>query len=296
METSRLEDLALLVAVVKHGTFTAAALHAGTTQSRVSRAVARLEAGMGQVLVRRSSRRVAPTRAGEQLARHASRMLRELAEVEAELSGSGGMAGLLALSSPPALGRRLLAPALAAFCTAHPDVRLDWSLGARRVDLIAEEVDVAVRFGPLAPTWERARCLLRGEYHVYGAPGIADSPLRPDALPSVPCLGLHASQLRDRWPFRVGGQVGWVQVEPLHWTDDVDALVGLTVAGLGVTMLPDLLVAREVEDGRLVRLTEEGAAVPAEVYANLGAQRPTARARALVDHLAQALASVGHPL
>ncbi len=286
----------LLAAVVEHGTFTAAARHAGTTQSRVSRAIARLEEGVGQVLVRRSPRRVAPTRAGVRLAEHARRMLRELSEVEAELGGADGMAGPLVLSTPPALGRRLLAPAIAAFCAAHPGIRLDWSLGARRVDLIAEEVDVGVRFGPLAPTWERARCLLRGAYHLYAAPGVADGRLLPDALASVPCLGLHATQLRDRWPFRVDGEVIWVPVEPLHWTDDVDALVGLTVAGLGVTMLPDVLMTREVEDGLLVRLTDEGAAVPAEVYANLGAQRPTVRARALVQHLAEALASAGHPL
>ncbi len=295
MATSRLEDLELLVAVVEHGTFTAAALHAGTTQSRVSRAIARLEDGTGQVLVRRSPRRVAPSRAGERLAEHARRMLRELTEVEVELRGADGMAGPLVLSTPPALGRRLLAPAIAAFCAAHPGIRLDWSLGARRVDLIAEEVDVGVRFGPLAPTWERARCLLRGSYHVYAAPGVADGRRLPNALPSLPVLGLHATQLRDRWPVRVDGHVTWVQVEPLHWTDDVDALISMAVAGLGVTMLPDVLVAEELDDGLLVRLTDEGAAVPAEVYANLGAQRPTARARALVEHLAEALATASGP-
>jgi len=288
---ARLEDLALLSAVVEHGSFTAAAQHAGTTQSRVSRAIARLEDGLGQVLVRRSPRRVAPTRAGERLAAHARRMLRELSELEAELQGDDGMAGPLALSTPPALGRRLLAPAIARFCAAHRDVRLDWSLGARRVDLIAEEVDVGVRFGPLAPTWERARCLLRGAYHVYAAPGVADGRRMPDALSAVPCLGLHATHLRDRWPLRVDGQVAWVRVEPMHWTDDVEALIGLTVAGLGVTMLPDFLVAREVDEGLLVRLTDADTAVPAEVFANLGAQRPTARARALVEHLASAVAA-----
>jgi DNA-binding transcriptional LysR family regulator len=79
--TSKLEDLALLVAVADHGTFTAAAQHAGTTQSRVSRAVARLEVGIGQVLVRRSSRRVALTAAGDRLAAQARRAIRELSEV-----------------------------------------------------------------------------------------------------------------------------------------------------------------------------------------------------------------------
>jgi len=288
--TSKLEDLALLVAVADHGSFTAAAQHAGTTQSRVSRAIARLEAGLGQVLVRRSSRRVALTPSGDRLAVQARRAIRELSEVEAELRQSDGMAGRLVLSTPPALGRRLLAPILGAFCRANPQVRLDWSLGARRVDLIGEEVDVAVRFGPLDPTWERVRRLLRGKYHLYAAPGVAEGRELPGALASLPCIGFHATHLRDRWPLRVNGQVTWIQVEPLHWTDDVDALIGLAVAGLGVTLLPDLLVTPEVEQGLLVRLTDAGASLPAEVYANLGAQRPTERARALVESLAEALA------
>jgi DNA-binding transcriptional LysR family regulator len=199
------------------------------------------------------------------------------------------MAGRVALSTPPALGRRLLAPILGAFCTANPEVRLDWSLGARRVDLIGEEVDVAVRFGPLDPTWERVRRLLRGEHHLYAAPGVAEGRALPGALASLPCLGFHATHLRDRWPFRVDGDVTWIQVKPLHWTDDIEALIGLAVAGVGVTMLPDLLVTWEVDRGQLVRLTNEGASLPAEVFANLGAQRPTARARALVDFLADAL-------
>ncbi|MEM6930299.1 MAG: LysR family transcriptional regulator, partial [Myxococcota bacterium] len=92
---SRLEDLTLLAAVVETGSFSRAAARLGTTQPRVSRAVARLEAQLGLVLVRRSPRRVAPTHAGRRLARTTQRVLAELAEVEAELVGGGGMVGPL---------------------------------------------------------------------------------------------------------------------------------------------------------------------------------------------------------
>ncbi len=284
---SRLEDLALLVAVIEHGTFSAAASHQGTTQSRVSRAIARLEQGLGIVLIRRSPRRVSPTSEGRRLAEHAQGLLRELGEFEERLRGSDGMTGRLVLSTPPALGRRLIAPSLAAFCRQHPSVRLDWSLGARRVDLIDEDVDVAVRFGPLAPTWQRARRLVVGAYHVYGAPGVGDGARVPEALLALPCLGLHVTHRRDRWPFRMDGEVRWLNVAPTHWADDVDALIGLTVAGLGLTMLPDFLVSDEVARGELVRRSDPSVAVPAEVFVNLGYQRPNARARALVDHLVE---------
>jgi DNA-binding transcriptional LysR family regulator len=286
--SSRLEDLELLAAVIEHGTFTAAASHLGTTQSRVSRAISRLESGLGVVLVRRSPRRVSATAAGRHLAQHTNHMLRELASVEATLRSSDGMSGPLAISTPPSLGRRLLGPSIAKFCKEQPGVQLDWSLGARRVDLIAEEVDVAVRVGPLAPTWERARRIICGAYHVYAAPGFANDASLPADLPSLDCLGLHVTHRRDQWPFVVDGKLHWLRLEPIHWTDDVDALIGMTVSGLGVAMLPDFLVAQEAASGALVRLTDPHSVVPADVFANLGFQQPTARAAALVEHLMEA--------
>jgi len=284
---SRLEDLELLVAVIEHGNFSAAASHLGTTQPRVSRAIARLESGLGLVLVRRSPRSVSPTSEGRRLAEHARGLLNDLSAVEADLRGDDEMTGPLAINTPPALGRRLLARSIAAFCLQNPAVRLDWSLGARRVDLIAEGVDVAVRFGPLAPTWQRVKRLLVGGYHVYAAPGVADGSNVPGELSALPCLGLHVTHRRDRWPFSKDGEVYWVDVEPRHWADDVDVLIGLTTGGLGVTLLPDFMVADEVARGELVRLTEPGEVMSAEVFVNLGYQRPTARARALVDHLVE---------
>ncbi|MEO0600592.1 MAG: LysR family transcriptional regulator [Myxococcota bacterium] len=286
---SRLEDLTLLAGVVETGSFSAAAARLGTTQPRVSRAVARLEAQLGLVLVRRSPRRVAPTDAGRRLARTAQRVLAELAEVEAELKGGGGMVGPLSLSAPPAVGRRLLAEPIAAFCSAHPGVRVDWALQAERVDLIGQEVDIAVRFGPLAETWRRARRLLTGAYHLFGAPGVADHATFPEGLATLPTIGLKATILRNRWPFRSGTEVHWTAVEPILWADDADALIALAVAGAGVTMVPDFLVARELAEGQLVRLTTPEAAMPAEVFAVTGPQAPERRAAALVDTLVEAL-------
>jgi len=125
---------------------------------------------------------------------------------------------------------------------------------------------------------------------VYAAPGFADGAHLPADLSSLVCLGFDVTQRRDRWPFVVAGQVCWIDAAPVHWADDVDALIGLTVAGAGVTMLPDFLVAEETASGELVRLTEPGSAMPADVFANLGFQQPSARAAALVEHLVEAMA------
>lgn len=286
---NKLDDLRLLNAVVQLGSFTQAAAHTGTSQSRVSRAIARLEKELGVSLVQRSSRRVASTALGRRYAEFARRTLADLATVEAELRGDDPGARL-SISSPPAVGRRLLAAPIAEFCRANPGISLNWSLGARRVDLIAEEVDVAIRFGPLPDTWRRARTLIRGAYHVVAAPGFADGLPMRDALARGPTLGLHVTHLRDRWPLLVDGEVEWVSVRPCVWTDDVDAIVGLAIAGAGATMLPDFLIADELAEGRLVCLTTSSQAVSAEVLAVTEAQGRTKPADALVRHLMGCLA------
>ncbi|MEO1273675.1 MAG: LysR family transcriptional regulator, partial [Myxococcota bacterium] len=259
---NKLEDLRLLAAVVQFGSFTQAAAHTGTTQSRVSRAIARLEKELGVSLVHRSSRCVAPTPSGRKYAEFAQHTLAQLAHMEAELKGDDPGARL-SISSPPAVGRRLLAAPIAAFCRSHPDIAIHWSLGARRVDLIAEEVDVAIRFGPLPETWRRARTIVRGAYHVVAAPGLADGRTWPEANGHIPILGLHVTHLRNRWPLiDPDGVLTWVSVAPQVWADDADALIGLAIAGAGATILPDFLVADALHKGQLMCLTTPRQTVP----------------------------------
>ncbi len=283
-----LDDIRLLCAVVDRGSFSAAAQHVGTTQPRVSRAIARLEERLGVSLVQRSSRGISVTAEGARYASQGRRLLGELQSLESTLLDQTGDAGPLRVSAPPAVAHRVLQPHLTSFCQQNPQVALQLSLGARRVGLIQEDFDVAVRFGPLDETWRRARRILAGRYHAYAAPSLALPPVeQPEALAEVPALVLHATHLRDRWPFIVEGETRHVTVTPQLLTDDVDSLIDFCVAGLGTTMLPDFLVEDEVADGRLVRLTTESQAVPAHVYAVTNSPPP--RASLFVAHLAQQL-------
>ncbi|MEM9728624.1 MAG: LysR family transcriptional regulator [Myxococcota bacterium] len=284
-----LDDLQLLCAVVDRGSFSAAASHLGTTQPRVSRAVARLEERLGIPLVRRSPRGIAVTQEGERYAAYGRRLLAELQVLEAELVAEDSDSGRLRVSAPPAVTRRLLLPHLASFCSENPQVRLELSLGARRVDLIEEEVDVAIRFGPLEETWRRSRRLLEGSFHVYAAPGLGPTALEnPGELAEWPSVVLHTTHLRDRWPFVVEGEVTLAPVMPKLLVDDVDALIAFAVEGAGIAMLPDFLVRDEVADERLVRLTTAQQAAPAQVFAVTTS--PPKRATRLVEHLANRLA------
>lgn len=292
MTLPHLEDLQLLAAVAEQGSFTAAARRTGTSQSRVSRAVGRLEERLGVTLVRRTSRQVAITPEGQRYAELARSMLRDLEATEMALSAGDALEGRLSVSMPPSLGRRLLLPIITDFSKAHPSLRLHLSLDAERVDLIAHETDVAIRFGPLADTWQRARLLLRGAYHVYGAPDLVES-LAPGTLSaqleSAPCLVLDATHLRHRWPTQKDNELHWTEVRPAVTTDDVDAMIMMMVEGIGLGMVPDFLVQEEVAGGELVALTHPEEAVEAKVFALHDAAEPPTRARRLVEHLVEQL-------
>lgn len=289
METwPQIDDLRMLCAVIRHGSYRAAAAHLGTTQPRVTRAVQRLEARLDRVLVRRTPRSVAPTALGKRYATEAERLLAGLAETESDLLDAGEMSGPLLVSAPPAVARRLMLSAFASFCVTYPGVRLQLSLDAARVDLIAGEVDLAIRFGPLAQTWSRARRLLRGQYHAYGDPERVRAwrgQRLEVVLAEAPCLVLNATHLRDRWPFRQGRRLRWLPVQRGLVCDDVEALIYLAVLGQGFIFAPDFLVAPELADGTLEALTTSAESMPADVFAVMDAASPPARVTKLVNHL-----------
>ena len=282
-----LNDLEILCAVVDLGSFRAAADFVGTSQPTVSRAIARLETRLDRPLVRRNSRSVAPTSLGLRYASLARQLLRDFGDVEAELLNTDEMSGPVSVSAPPALGRRLLAPILAGFCAEHPSVRLNVTFENRRVDFVDESVDIAVRFGSLAPTWHRQRLLLRGHLHIYG--GAADAELASlpvdEVLVRAPCLLLHSTHLRDRWPFIVAGHRVWRNVKPALTSNDVGSLIEFVRLGMGITLLPDFMVHAEVDRGDLVRLTAPEEVVPTEVFTVTPDEQRCERVEALLDYL-----------
>ena len=288
-----IDDLRLFCAVVQRGSFRAAAAHLGTSQPRISRAVKRLEDRLGRTLVRRNSRTVAPTPLGERYAAQAEELIRAFTALEATLLSEDQRVVPLSVSAPPALGRRLIVPALSTFCLENPTVRLALSLEAKRIDILEKGVDVAIRFGPLAATWQRQRRILRGKYHVYGSAkhdGAFEGLDFEQLVKTAPGLVLSATHLRDRWPLLVGGKQTWLPVNTKIVCDDMDALIRFTVAGLGITMVPDFLVRPEVERGELVQLTRERDALTVEVFAITSEQKRPRIVKAFIDGLVAGLA------
>jgi DNA-binding transcriptional LysR family regulator len=256
-----LADLEAFHRSVELGSFSAAAQAMGATPSAISRAVERLERAVGQGLLRRSTRRLALTDAGQAYLDATRAALALIDESERGLQGAAStIAGRLRLSVPSTWAHHWGLARLARFADQHPGVELDVAITSRNVDLVAEGFDAAVRLGPLPDSGLVARAVLRAslclvaspEYlQARGHPRSLDDLARHRCLPFVrPSTGRVLP-----WSFRVDGQtVEWSAPGRVRTSDDVLGCVTLAEAGAGVTQTYDFIVAERIARGRLVEV------------------------------------------
>src|SRR5260370_5463792 len=160
----RFQSLECFVRVVETGSFTAAARDLGLGQPTVSKLVSALEERLGTRLLMRSTRRLAVTESGRALYDRARGVLAELDEAEAGARGAATeLTGRLRVSAPVTFTRLHIAPRPGSFLSAHPRVNFEMILDDRFLDLLAENIDVAIRTGALADSSQTARKLGSGE-------------------------------------------------------------------------------------------------------------------------------------
>lgn len=302
---SRIEDAEVFVAVVDAGGFTAASAALGVSQPAVSRRVAGLEARLGVRLLTRAPRGLRPTAAGAAFYERARRALGDLAEAERDASGeSAELAGSLRVAAPPAFGRTVLLPHLAAFAGAHPQITVDLLLGERRLDLVEESIDLAVRIGDpgRAPGAIHTRLTDFGVV-ACAAPSYLElhgTPRDPADLARHACLRQIGPARGDVWSFAARGirvrraarprpRTSTAVRGPLR-SNDVEGLVAAARAGMGIGLLPDFLVAGDLGRGTLRQVLAQFPVRRIEVFAVYPERRHlAARTRALLDFLAARL-------
>lgn len=252
-----LTNLATFVAAVHSGSFAAAARQLGISPAMVGRRIQALEEQHGARLIERTTRAQRLTELGESFLTRAEAVLEAAAELD-ELTGGdpGRLRGRLRLSGPTTLGIKRLAPIVAEFCRASPDVTVEMSLSDRRVDLVAEGFDLAVRVGELQPSGLMARRVSTYRFAVCAAPSYLSAngvPRTPDELRKARCiLNLNITP-RNQWPFiGPGGGVITALVEGGLQIDNGEALRAAALSGAGIAYLPVDLIAEDLAAGSLV--------------------------------------------
>ncbi len=275
-------DMLLFTAVVREGGFTRAAAQLGLTKQTVSERVARLEDALGVRLLERTTRRVRVTDAGgayyERCAAIAAQIQDANAEVQRQQSEP---TGLLRVSAPVLYGRRFLGPVLAYYLDRYPGVRVEVALADRRVDLVEEGLDVAIRVGELEDSTLAARKL--GDGYVYYVASSAF--LARHGTPSLDeparwrCVGMRP---HETW--EVGGRAH--RVAPVLCVNDLEVACDAAIAGIGLARLPSLVCHDAVRDGRLQVLFGAASGAARPVYAVYPSRTHLpARVRLFVDAL-----------
>ncbi|MDT4826769.1 LysR family transcriptional regulator [Variovorax boronicumulans] len=292
MKIENISDLQVLVQTARGGTLTAAGHALGITPAAASATLKRLEAQLGARLFERSTRAMRLTPQGQTLLDYAVRAFELLDEGESLVTADRGeLVGTLRVASPSDLTRSTLLPWFDEFLALHPGVQLSLSVGDRPLDVMRDEVDVALRYGALADSRLVARAFALTNPVLTASPDY----LRRHPLPRVPqdllqhnCLTFNRSGRRHRvWRFAQLGQWTEVRVNGDRSVDDASLAREWTVAGYGISLKSALDVRNDIREGRLVRLLPDWETEPYPLHALLPSGRfVPARVRGFVDFLA----------
>jgi DNA-binding transcriptional LysR family regulator len=282
-----LDNLRTFVEIADTGGVAHGARRLGLSKSIVSRRLAQLEQALGVQLLSRTTRGSALTEAGTTFREYAVRVIAELDAAQEALSPDGEVRGLLRVAAPLTFGISRLAPVFAKLAQRHRLLRLDTSYSDRFVDLVGEGFDCAVRLGLLPDSTLVARRICAFRASVVASPEYLATRGTPRDLED---LEQHQAivQKGAGWPFEVGVKTIMIRPRGRLTTDNGEAVLAATLAGVGVAVLPDFLTEPHRVNGQLVRLLCDHPVPEAGMYVvRPPGAFPSRKVRALIDILVE---------
>jgi DNA-binding transcriptional LysR family regulator len=285
-----LNDVALLVRVVQTRSFSAAARERGVPVSTVSRRIARLESALGSRLLERTTRRLGLTDAGRAFLEHAERAVGDLAEgTDRVRELQREPRGRVRIVSPIVFGGPV-SKVVFSYLQKHPGVAIDLELDDRRVDLLADDFDVAIVTGKVDTTdfvarevWRSTRKLLFASPRYLAARG---APRRLDDLRRHDVIATHAADGVATWVLAHARRKRRVAFEPRLYVSEFSAAHRAAIAGVGIALVPEVLCVEDVAKKRLVRVLDGYEGETGGVSLLYRARRAlTAAVRTCIDHL-----------
>ena len=279
MEAVNLNRLAYFAAVVDTGSFTRAAERLGITKTVVSQQVAKLEEELKTALLMRTTRRVEPTEAGRLLHGRSVSILRQAEDAIGEVTrASTEPSGVLRVAASNDYGTFRIAPLAAAFSRRYPACQVELILSDTRIDPVANQIDLSIRVGWLEDSSLHARRLGDFRQLLVASPELARSLALgdPDELATAPFIANGALKEPLTWRFARGAtERRTLRLRPVLSINATPAVLAATLAGGGLAILPDFLVANALAAGELVTLLPEWSLPTGGIHAVY----PTARFR-----------------
>ncbi|MXP51982.1 LysR family transcriptional regulator [Pantoea sp. Seng] len=287
----RLDAIRLFLRVVECGSFSAAAKEAGIGQSAVSKQIAALEKQFNHPLLKRSSRGIALTDAGRTFYDGALRLRDEFDQLELNVKyGADEPAGTLRISVAPVFGRFYIVPRLPALLARYPALNLELRVSERHVDLIEENIDVAIRHGELQDSALTQRKLADSPLITVASPDYLAKygvPASPAELSEHQCISFNAGRGIHPWRFVDGhGKAFTLMPQGRFQSNDGEQQRAAALAGLGITQFPAWLAGPDLASGALVPVLREFAVGSMPVSAVFATkQTANSKVRVFVEYM-----------
>jgi DNA-binding transcriptional LysR family regulator len=253
--TNAANEMGVFERVVERGSFAAAADDVGLSPSAVSKLVARLEQRLGVRLINRTTRRLALTAEGKIYLNRSREILAAIEATEAEIASARlSPSGRLHVQAPPVMIGDHFGPALSDFLTRYPRLTVEFLVTNRPIDLVAENVDVAMRTGNLPNSSLVATKIIDLTQFICASPEYLarhGRPRVPADLARHQCLVLNGIPDPTVWTFRNGSERVAVEIKGAVSADSSDVLLRLAIEGVGIVRLGELAVARALQNGLL---------------------------------------------
>lgn len=291
----QIERMRAFAMVAKESSFTGAGARLGKSTRLISKYVADLEASLGVQLLYRTTRSVALTNVGATYLEMCEPLLDGFDEMEERVrNAQTSLKGMIRISAPAGFGSVRLAPSIAHFAEIHPDIEINLDLSDRRISIVDEGFDLAIRIGPLRDSSLIARQLGPMPLVTVAAPSYLEkygSPGHPSSLATHECVIDGNMSEGTVWRFNIGGSEVAVNIDGRLRSSSPAATLNFAKAGVAIARTPIYTASEALKAGSVVELFPENRIAPYVVAALYPAgRRLTTRVRTLIDHLKSDLA------
>ncbi len=280
-ELSRIQTF---IKVVEAGSFSAAARDSSSISS-IARQVKSLEDELGVRLLNRTTRSISLSEPGRLFYERARKLSSDLSNAKSEARSFQQEAkGILRVSLRISTGTTIIVPALPEFLEKYPDLDIDVTLTDERLDLVTNNIDVAVWMGQLPNSEIVARRLSPAQRIVCGAPGYFKKfgrPRTPSDLKDHSCLLFSAPAYGSKWQFQHDGQFEEIEVNGRLRSGNVLVLLSAALSDVGLIMVHEWMVRRRIGMGQLERVLQEYSVSPISTDADLHVVYPSSRGMSL---------------
>ncbi len=288
----KLNAISVFCKVIETQSFTQAANQQNISVAMASKLVSQLEEHLKTRLLQRTTRKIVPTEAGMLYYQRCQAILLDLSEADSSISNMAtSLQGNLLISVPRDFGLLYISPNLSKFIELHPNLHVEIEFEDKRVDLVAEGYDLALRIGYMQDSSLVARKISSSPMHFVASPSYLEArgtPLTPDDLEYHQGLLYKSSLNQVHWQSTKANQIQRYKIQSKVVSNNGMALLEMTKAGLGISNAPDFFVKDALASGELVEILSEYKQKPLDIYVVYPNRRHLpAKVRAFIEFLAR---------